>query len=84
MWFVMRFDFGRGLMGNVSTTYGIKIHMKNNNNLQNDHKEYKVKLTAQEIFELKDHHRELMEDTFTYEGALVLGVVDQILNQNKE
>ena len=55
-----------------------------NNNLQNDHKEYKVKLTAQEIFELKDHHRELMKDTFTYEGALVLGVVDQIINQDKE
>ena len=49
-----------------------------------EHKEYKVKLTAQEIFELKDHHRELMEDTFTYEGALVLGVVDQILKQDKE
>jgi len=25
-----------------------------------------------------------MEDTFTYEGALVLGVVDQILKQDKE
>lgn len=53
-------------------------------NIMEEHKEYKVKLTAQEIFELKDHHRELMEDRFTYEGALVLGVVDQILNQNKE
>ena len=30
-----------------------------------EHKEYKVKLTAQEIFDLKDHHRELMEDTFS-------------------
>lgn len=49
-----------------------------------EHKEYKVKLTAQEIFDLKDHHRELMEDTFLYEDTLVLGVVDQILNQNKE
>ncbi len=49
-----------------------------------EHKEYKIKLTPQEIFELKDHHRELKEDRFTYEGALVLGVVDQILNQDKE
>ena len=49
-----------------------------------EHKEYKVKLTAQEIFDLKDHHRELMENTFMYEDTLVLGVVDQILNQNKE
>jgi len=49
-----------------------------------EHKEYKIKLTAQEIFELKDYHRELMEETGTYYGALVLGVVDQILNQNKE
>ena len=51
---------------------------------ENDHKEYTVKLTAQEIFELKDYHTELMEDTLTYEGALVLGVVDQILKQDKE
>ncbi len=58
--------------------------MKNKNDMKNDQKEYKIKLTAQEIFELKDHHRELVEDTSTYEGALVLGVVDQILNQNKE
>ena len=58
--------------------------MKNNNNLQNELKEYKVKLTAQQIFELKDHHRELMKDTSTYEGALVFGVVNQIINQNKE
>lgn len=49
-----------------------------------EHKEYKIKLTAQEIFGLKDYHRELMEDTGTYEGALVLGVVDQILKQDKE
>ncbi len=48
------------------------------------YKMYTVKLTAQEIFELKDYHTELMEDTSTYEGALVLGVVDQILKQDKE
>lgn len=49
-----------------------------------EHKKYKIKLTAQEIFELKDHHRELMEESYLYEDTLVLGVVGQILKQDKE
>ena len=49
-----------------------------------EHKKYKIKLTAQEIFELKDHHRELMEESYLYEDTLVLGVVDQIIKQDKE
>jgi hypothetical protein len=49
-----------------------------------EHKEYKIKLTAQEIFDLKDHHRELREESYLYEDTLVLGVVDQIIKQDKE
>lgn len=49
-----------------------------------EHKKYKIKLTAQEIFELKDHHRELREESYLYEDTLVLGVVDKILKQDKE
>jgi len=47
------------------------------------HKEYKVKLTSEEASDLKDHHAQLMEDRFTYEGALVFGIVDQIINQDR-
>ena len=47
-------------------------------------KEYKVKLTPEEVSGLKDHHAQLMEDTITYESAIVLGVVNQIINQDKK
>ena len=55
--------------------------------------EYKVKLTALEIHDLKNNRilaachslcaKQLMEDKFNYEGALILGIVDQIINQDE-
>lgn len=45
-------------------------------------KEYKVKLTSEEVSDLKTVS--LLEDASTYEGAIILGVINQIINQDKK
>ena len=44
-------------------------------------KEYKVKLTSEEVSDLKTVS--LLEAASTYEGAIILGVINQIINQDK-
>ena len=44
-------------------------------------KEYKVKLTSEEVSDLKTVS--LLEDASTYEGAIILGVINQIINQDR-
>jgi hypothetical protein len=45
-----------------------------------DYKQFTVKLTEEEFSDLRDFSQEL--DTSMYEDALMLGLINQILNQD--
>jgi cell division protein ZapA (FtsZ GTPase activity inhibitor) len=45
-----------------------------------DNKQFTVKLTEDEVSDLRDFSQEL--DTSMYEDALMLGLINQILNQD--